>query len=239
MLWLFVSACFKSSIQQCERSDTPSECLQTVILETSSAEELLESCARLGDQTVRGECHFLVSDIHQLTGDAARQICTQATPFTEDCLRHAAGREVEMTIFSTLTQATPQPMKLLPRIHGVVKQYLPPQIAESMSRDMMIRFQASRVSEQMTRTDCTGLNPAMCAQVYIVASLGSRGQWTEYLEEPWMLSCGNVLTKVDAQTWGWKTWTPDLDAVVQQAYSQICNAAQRRTPQMEGAKIQP
>jgi len=239
MLWFLVFACSQSSIQKCEQSDNPNECLRTAISKDLSFEELLDSCSQLTDESVRGECHFLLSDIHQLTGQSARQICNQATPFTEDCLRHAAGREVEMTIFSTLTQATPQPMKLLPRIHGVVKQYLPPQIAESMSRDMMIRFQAGRVTDQITSTDCTGLNPAMCSQVYIVASLGSRGQWTEYLEEPWMLHCGKGFTNVEAKEWGWKTWTPDMDAVVQQAYSQICNAVQGREPQMEGSKIQP
>ena len=239
MLWFLIFSCSQNSIQKCEQSDNPHECLRTAISRTSFSEEVLGLCSQLTEASVRGECHFLVSDIHQLTGQSARQICTQATPFTEDCLRHAAGRDVEMTIFSTLTQATPQPMKLLPRIHGVVKQYLPPQIAESMSRDMMIRFQASRVTERMTSIDCTGLNPAMCSQVYIVASLGSRGQWTEYFEEPWMVHCGNALTNVEAREWGWKTWTPDMDAVVQQAYSQICNATQGRTPQMEGAKIQP
>jgi hypothetical protein len=115
-------------------------------------------------------------------------------------------------------------MKLLPRIHGVVKQYLPSQIAESMSRDMMIRFQASKIGDTFGKEACSGLNPSICAQVYIVASLGSRGQWTEYIEEPWMTACGETLMPSSAKEWGWKVWSPDMDSVVQQAYRQLCQA---------------
>ena len=51
------------------------------------------------------------------------------------------------------------------------------QIFESMSRDMMIRFQASKVGDSSSEA-CMGLTPSICAQVYIVASLGSRDQWS-------------------------------------------------------------
>ena len=136
----------------------------------------------------------MISDVYQLIGDRLELYAHRQISFTEDCLRHSAARDVEQSIFPTLTHASPQPMKLMPRIYGVVQQYLPAQIAESMSRDMMIRFQASRVNESFTREACTGLNPTICAQVYIIASLGSRDQWSAYLEEPWMKACGNKLT---------------------------------------------
>ena len=79
----------------------------------------------VSDDKMRGECVFLLSDGYQFVGESAMSMCVKAEPFTEDCLRHAAARDVEVNIFSTLTHATPQPMKLMPRIYGTVQRYLP------------------------------------------------------------------------------------------------------------------
>ena len=205
--------------------------MQSILQTASNTEEAGTVCAQISNEKIRGECFFLVSDGYQLTGEQAIAMCAKADPFTEDCLRHAAARDVEHNIFSTLTHASPQPMKLLPRIYGSVQLYLPSQIAESMSRDMMIRFQASKVGDIFDRDACIGLNPSICAQVYIVASLGSRDQWSEYVDEPWMQDCGVDLTALSAEAWGWKDWKPSMDAIVQQAYRQLCGAVQ-------GQKIQ-
>ena len=97
----------------------------------------------------------------------------------------------------------------------------------------MIRFQASKVSDSFSREACTGLNPSICAQVYIIASLGSRDQWSAYFEEPWMKACGNKLTVSSASEWGWKSWTPTMDTVVQQAYLQLCKAVDDSQPTLD------
>jgi len=226
MFWILVFGCRSNRIDQCQHVEDTQSCMQVVIQQLSSAEEGLSSCAQVSDTKMRGECFFLLSDGYQLIGEDALSMCAQAEPFTEDCLRHAAARDVEVNIFSTLTHATPQPMKLMPRIYGTVQRYLPAQIAESMSRDMMIRFQASRVGDTFDRESCSGLNPSICAQVYIVASLGSRDQWSEYIEEPWMRGCGTQLTQSAAEDWGWKSWKPSMEQIVQQAYRQLCGAVQ-------------
>ena len=59
-------------------------------------------------------------------------MCVKADLY-EDCLRHAA-RDVERNIFSTLTHATPQPMKLMPEYMGRSNNTFQLQISESMSR---------------------------------------------------------------------------------------------------------
>ena len=226
MFWIVFFGCRNNSIVQCENVEDAQRCLQSILQNASNIEEARTMCAQASNEKIRGECFFLVSDGYQLTGEQAMSMCAQADPFTEDCLRHAAARDVEQNIFSTLTHASPQPMKLLPRIHGSVQQYLPAQIAESMSRDMMIRFQASKVGDIFDRDACIGLNPSICAQVYIVASLGSRDQWSEYVEEPWMQDCGVPLTASSAESWGWKDWKPSMEVIVQRAYGQLCGAVQ-------------
>lgn len=226
MFWTLFFGCSYNRIAQCEHVEDTQSCMQVAIQQLSGVEEGPSLCAQVSDNKMRGECFFLLSDGYQLIGEDAISMCAEAEPFTEDCLRHAAARDVEVSIFSTLTHATPEPMKLMPRIYGTVQRYLPAQISESMSRDMMIRFQASRVGDTFDRDACTGLNPSICAQVYIVASLGSRDQWSEYVEEPWMRSCGNQLTQTSAAKWGWKPWVPSMETTIQQAYRQLCGAVQ-------------
>ena len=234
MFWYLFTACNSNPIEQCEQEKEQGECLQRVVSGVGDVDKASSMCSNLHHEEMRGECFFLISDSYQLIGTQARTLCTAAEPYTEDCLRHAAARDVEQNIFSTLTHASPQPMKLMPRIYGVVQQYLPAQVAESMSRDMMIRFQASKVSDSFSREACTGLNPSICAQVYIIASLGSRDQWSAYFEEPWMKACGNKLTVSSASEWGWKSWTPTMDTVVQQAYLQLCKAVDDSQPTLDG-----
>ena len=99
----------------------------------------------------------------------------------------------------------------------------------------MIRFQASKVGDSFSSEACTGLTPSICAQVYIVASLGSRDQWSQYVEDPWMKECGAQLTNTLAAEWGWKTWEPHMEGTVQQAYSQLCGAV--KDEQLRGQKV--
>ena len=234
MWWIPFVACDSNPLNKCEQEKEQGECLQSAVLEIGDVDKASSMCSNLNYQEMRGECFFLISDGYQLIGTQAKTLCTSAVPYTEDCLRHAAARDVEQNIFPTLTHASPQPMKLMPRIYGVVQQYLPKQVAESMSRDMMIRFQASKVGESFSSESCIGLNPSICTQVYIIASLGSREQWSSYFEEPWMQACGNKLTASSAVEWGWKSWTPTMDVVVQQAYQQICKAVDDSQPSLEG-----
>ena len=233
MFWYLFAACNSNPIDRCEQVKEPWECLSSAVLEIGDVNKASSMCSKLNDEQMRGECLFLVSDGYQLIGEQAMTLCDASEPYTEDCLRHAAARDVEQNIFPTLTHASPQPMKLMPRIYGVVQQYLPEQVAESMSRDMMIRFQASKVGESFTSESCIGLNPSICAQVYIIASLGSRDQWSTYFEEPWMQACGSKLSVSSAVEWGWKSWTPTIDTVVQQAYQQICRAVNDLQPRLE------
>ncbi len=224
MLWLWLG-CQTTAVQDCPVVSNPHQCIQQSIQSfEGTIDEALELCKTLNDERLAGECAFLFSDEGKLTGELARTMCAAATPFEEDCLRHAAARDVEQNIYPDLRLSNPAPMKLVPRIFGVVSQYLPSEIAEPMSRDMMIRLQASKIQGAFDANDCAGLTPSLCAQVYIVGSLGSRGQWSEHVEEPWMKQCGTVLTPDTASEWGWMAWTSDVDATVQTAYGQLCQA---------------
>ena len=228
-LWQVWGCTFSTSpFQHCENTNEPQLCLMeemnTQMQNKRDIQELLDACSLLTDRSLKGECYFLVSDESKLTGDNAREVCRFAEPFSEDCLRHAAAREVEQSIFATLENSQPNPMRVLPRIHGVVRNYLPAEIAEPMARDMVLRFQASRIGSDFDTADCLGLQSNLCSQVYILAALGSREQWTKGFEEPWMLACGRDITVQDAEGWSWPHWQGEMDAVVQNAMQQICQA---------------
>ena len=217
-------ACSTQGLETCATESDPQACIQRNIQSFEGNTSDVETyCQALPEGDLRGECAFLISDEAKLIGEMAREVCQFATPFQEDCLRHAAGREVDSQILAKLVNS-PQPLKLMPRIHGVVRQYLPPEIAEPMSREMMIRFQASQVTTLFEPNVCEGLEPGVCAQVYIVASMDARGQWSEHLREPWMEACGETLTTQQAMDWGWKVWSPTMETVVQLAYQQLCQA---------------
>lgn len=121
MFWIVFFGCRNNSIVQCEDVEDAQSCLQSMLQNSSDVEGARSICVQASNEKIRGECFFLVSDGYQLTGEQAMSMCAQADPFTEDCLRHAAARDVEQNIFSTLTHASPQPMKLLPRIYGSVQ----------------------------------------------------------------------------------------------------------------------
>ena len=103
MFWIAFFGCRNNSIVQCEDVEDAQSCLQSVLQTASSLEEAGTICAPVSNEKIRGECFFLVSDEYQLTGEQAMSMCAKADPFTEDCLRHAAARDVEQNIFIRLT----------------------------------------------------------------------------------------------------------------------------------------
>ena len=73
-------------------------------------------------------------------------------------------------------------------------------------------------------SDCKGMPRQLCSQVYIVSSLGSQEQWHVNFEDPWMKSCGTTPTIENARTWGWTSWDPAAQDIVNEAHRQLCQA---------------
>ena len=88
----------------------------------------------------------------------------------------------------------------------------------------MLRFQATRVGNEFNRLDCEGIPHNLCAQVYILSTLGTQEQWHENFEDPWMKSCGQSLSLEMAKEWGWKSWDLESQKVVDAAFIQLCQA---------------
>ena len=116
-LWLGLSCGKSSELSHCKSQVEPSICLSDSIgASTRDTLALVNDCEiNLEDELLLAECLFLIVDQKGLISDSARDLCSKTTPFVEDCLRHAAAREVEQTIYAAVQKASPKPMKLLPR----------------------------------------------------------------------------------------------------------------------------
>lgn len=195
------------------------ECASALVASAPNHTDNERVCAALTSEKWKGECHFQMSDAGQLIGEKAKQMCAKSGPFEEDCLRHAAARDVEMNVhLADLKQAK----SLLPRIYGTVKQYLLDSIAQPMARDMLVRMIASHQPNQpFSNRFCEGLTPDTCAQIYIIRSLGSgvqdRSQWES--------ACGTPLTPKRASELSLALYLPEQQTVVDRAWKQLCQTS--------------
>ena len=220
----------ESPLVTCQQGSTEEQqnCLQESIhqsyQEQQPLQEMIAYCTQLSVSLIQEECYFLIADEYQLIEQSALDLCSQTGTFQEDCLRHASARHVEMQLFPQLHNA--KPLKVMPRIYGIVQQYLPDEIAQPMARDMMLRYASTQVSAPFTMLSCQDLGKDLCAQVYILSSLGSRSQIED--NAPWLDKCGQPITQMDAKLWGWMTWTRDDNTaqVVQMAFEQLCQRQQ-------------
>ena len=205
------------------------ECMLSILQVTvpNDINEALQSCGPIEAQKWRGECFFLVSDIGELIGEDAKSVCQIADPFSEDCLRHAAARDVEVHLLSSINHK--DPMKLMSSIDRTVQQYLPQSVSQPMARDMMLRWKVSKMSSPFKKEHCDGLPPEMCAQLYLLASLGTGSQWTG--QEDWWSECGAPLTLSRAVRHSFWAWEQDVGPVVAAAWQQLCTAGQAINPE--------
>ena len=199
--------------------DVQGDCMTAVIEAAPSSTENESFCARLESEKWKGECHFQLSDANLLVGEKAKVMCQKAGEFSEDCLRHAAARDVEQHIhLAELKQA----QNLLPRIYGIVKNYLVDSIAQPMARDMLVRMVAAyQPNTPFSAEYCRGLTPDTCVQIYIVRSLGS-GQQDD---TAWRGACGSEMTPRLAVSLGWANYHPAQQSVVNKAWRQVCQSS--------------
>ena len=242
MIWLFACQAtdsqsqLQSALQHQEPlrcQDLPEElrleCMLSILQQTvpKDINEALQSCGPIEEQKWRGECFFLVSDIGELVGDDAIAVCQIAEPFSEDCLRHAAARDVEVNLFTSTGHK--EPMKLMSAIERKLQRYLPLSISQPMARDMMLRWKVSTISPPFSRQHCEGLPTDMCAQLYLLASLGTGAQWTG--QEGWWSECGRPLTPSQAEQYSFWGWEPDVEQTVAMSWQQLCTAGQAIKPE--------
>jgi hypothetical protein len=114
------------------------------------------------------------------------------------------------------------PMKVMPRIYGIVQAYLPPQIAEPMARDMVLRKYAQEIQSPFSQDSCRGMGTDMCSQLYIIASLGETQQWNG--TERWFQYCDQRITVELAKSFSWLVFTADAQNIVERSFRQICQA---------------
>ena len=195
------------------------DCITAVVSENPNRVENERLCNEIVSEKWKGECYFQLSDSGQFIGSQAIQLCSKAGPFSEDCLRHAAARDVELNVhLADLKQAK----SLLPRIYGIVKQYLMDSIAQPMARDMLVRMVATHLpSEPFSARFCDGLSPDTCTQIYIVRSLGSGDQG----DKSWASACEVPLSARTAVELGLADYTKKMQSVVDRAWGQMCQTS--------------
>jgi hypothetical protein len=229
---LYQKAIQQNNIKYCNRlndSSRVSECTSTVAgnIAKYDPNKSLKICDKIKDSKWRGECFFLVSDTAQLIGDDARSVCKLSSPFEEDCLRHAAARDVEQNLYTIINNQ--QPMKLMPRIYDVLKTYLDEKVAQPMARDMLLRYLSSEITPPFVSDSCSEIPNDMCVQLFIISSFGSAGQWSG--KEYWWKHCGKQITKESGKEIGFMDWHEDMSSIVSKAWMQMCNANQAIRPE--------
>ena len=222
MIWILFTSCQKASLETCVTEDEPSVCMQEVIVQSKDYKALEKQCQNISEQKWRGECYFLISDLSQAIKSEGKRLCSLAEPFQEDCLRHAAARDVELNLYPVLVNKNAKPMKVMPRIFGIVQDYLPHEVAQPMARDMLLRKYATELRTPFTRASCKGMDVDMCSQLYIIASLGGNQQWNG--TETWFQYCDQQITSELARSFSWMVFTADSQEIVQRAFRQICQA---------------
>ena len=200
-------------------SNVQGDCLTALIEANPSNADNEAFCAQLESEKWKGECFFQLSDAGALVGEAAKRTCQKAGAFSEDCLRHAAARDVEQNIhLAELKQA----QNLLPRIYSIVKNYLVDSIAQPMARDMLVRMVAAHQPDKPFSAEyCRGLTADTCVQIYIVRSLGS----AEQDDTAWRGACGSEMTPSKAVSLGWSSYRPDQQSIVDKAWRQACQSS--------------
>jgi len=228
---IYQKALQNNDLQLCQKLSNAkqAECGATVI--ALMAEEdpngALQACNQIKEKKWRGECFFLISDNAGLIGDDARAVCALADPFVEDCLRHAAARDVEQSLYPTINDN--QPMKVMPRMYQLIREYLSEEIAQPMARDMILRRMGGTITTSFDENSCIGIPKDMCVQLYLVASLGSGRQWTG--EEDWWKYCEQKLTVELAVSHGFLPWSSQMEEVTSAAWKQLCQANQAIKPE--------
>lgn len=221
MVWLFLS-CQQESLNACLTEAEPSTCMQTIVQKTEDVMSLEAECQGISEQKWKGECYFLLSDQSGAIKSEGQRLCGLAEPFEEDCLRHVAARDVEINLYPILVNKNASPMKVMPRIYGVIKAYLPQQIAEPMARDMLLRKYAQDIQSPFSQESCQGMGADMCSQLYIIASMGETQQWNG--TEAWFQYCDQKITVELAKSFSWLVFTADAQDTVERSFRQICQA---------------
>ena len=221
MVWLFLS-CQQESLNACLTEAEPSTCMQTIVQKAEDVMSLEAECQGISEQKWKGECYFLLSDQSGAIKLEGQRLCGLAEPFEEDCLRHVAARDVEINLYPILVNKNASPMKVMPRIYGVIQVYLPQQIAEPMARDMLLRKYAQDIQSPFSQDSCLGMGADMCSQLYIIASMGETQKWNG--TEAWFQYCDQKITVELAKSFSWLVFTADAQDIVERSFRQICQA---------------
>lgn len=200
--------------------DLQGDCLSSFVKKDPFNEKIPELCSKLSSEKWRSECFFQLSDEGEHIGETAIALCSQSGEFKEDCLRHAGARHVEEQVH-IVNDSNPQ--RVLPKIYGILKEYLEDPIAQPMARDILVRKIAAQNPRKIFSSSfCEGIPEDMCAQVYIVRSLGSAQQRKD--GDTWPEHCGSEMEPNRAVEWGWKAYDPSMQKSVDIAWKQACQA---------------
>lgn len=205
---------------------TRDECLSAVavaLARARNAEGATAACAQLSSGSRwRDECHFSLADELGLVGSAAVQTCQQAGQYQQDCINHAAAREVEQRLLSQGPRHG-QERETTQRMVGILKGYMSEGEAHRMAHSMTISWLARRDDGQVFRPEsCGNFDANICTQVYILRARG--GELYSRADASWRSRCDQPLTAAVAeQDAELPEFAPEMGEVVQRAWAVLCS----------------
>jgi hypothetical protein len=167
----------------------------------------------------RDECFFLIADVSRLEGDAAKQACSAAGQFRNQCVGHAIAREV-----SAVLNAMPPggEAEALVTLDAVIRRYIPGREREVRVRQIMAGHLADRaVDEPFSQVHCGTAPPMICQEAYI-ERVRNAERAAGRADGEWRRACGSTVSLERAVSLDLPGWAPDFAGLSRAAWEQLC-----------------
>jgi len=167
----------------------------------------------------RDECFFLIADISRLEGEAAKQACSAAGQFRNQCVGHAIAREVSAVLNAA---ERGQEEATLAALDVVVRRYIPGQERRGRVRQIMAGHLADRDPEQPFSLATCGTAPEMICQEAYVERVRNAERAAGRTDGEWRRACGSHVTVQRAVSLGLPGWSHDFSGLARAAWEQLC-----------------
>ena len=199
------------------------ECLSAVsdgLLQQGRADEAGAACAAAGEGRWRDECFFRLADEAGMVGEEARAMCPRAGRFADQCINHAAARDVEQTLLRQPRYGREK--QTMNQMVGILAPYVGRQAALSMARSITVSWLARRDDAPFSARTCGTLPAAFCLHVY---AQRARSGADSSAPQPWQSRCSEPLSPAVAAEAGLPPYEAEMQAVVSAAWTMLCSPA--------------
>lgn len=189
-------------------------------LASTHLDEAIAVCTSVPTEVWKDECVFLSIDEAGVVGEEAMAQCAVAGQYRQQCITHAAARDVERQVFAAATPG--QERQAHERAEGVLRQYMSGGDARRMARTLVISWLATREPGQpFSARSCGNLRPEMCPEVYVRRAQGDGMRPPD--DAPWRALCGAPLDSAEqAVRHGLPRWDASGAAMAAEGWQRLC-----------------